>query len=134
MCKRKSLTPLFIQNYVFPFHSAQFTLLIAIDSWILRLQCIDQDAYNKFSVVHQGYALENSVIAVYERMDVEECKTMCIDEYRCRSINHSKNENKCEINDKVKETSGSSDFKAKVGYTYLATSYSTKNVGTPSNS
>ena len=69
------------------------------------------------------------MIAVYERMDVEECKTMCIDEYRCRSINHSKDQNRCEINDKIKETSDSSNFKAKAGYAYLATSYSTKNVG-----
>ena len=105
-------------------------LLVTIDSWILRLQCIDQDAYNKFSVVHQGYALESSVIAVYERMDVEECKTMCIDEYRCRSINHSKSQNKCEINEKIKETSGNNNFKAKPGYAYLSTNYSTKNVGT----
>ena len=74
------------------------------------------------------------MIAVYEKMDVEECKTMCIDEYRCRSINHSKNQNKCEINEKIKETSGSSNFKVKAGYSYLATSYSTRNVGNLSSS
>ena len=51
------------------------------------------------------------MIAVYDRMDVEECKPLCIDEYQCKSINHSKGKNRCEINNKIKETSGSSDLK-----------------------
>ena len=99
-----------------------------IECWIVRLQCIDQESFNKFNIKHNGYALENNMLAVYERMDLEECKTMCLDEYRCRSINYSEDGKKCEINDKIKETSKSGDFKAKPGYTYLATNYATKNV------
>ena len=103
-------------------------MLVFIECWIVRLQCIDQEGFNKFNIKHNGYALENNVLAVYERMDLEECKTMCLDEYRCRSINYSEGKKQCELNDKIKETSKSGDFKAKIGYTYLATNYATKNV------
>ena len=68
------------------------------------------------------------MIATYDRMELDECKSMCLDEYRCRSINHSEDAKRCELNDKINETAKSGGLKAKSGYTYLATDYSTNNV------
>ena len=100
--------------------------MVLIESWILRLPCIDDES-KIFTTIMPGYALENHVIARYHRMNVEECKRMCFDELQCRSINHS-DQNVCELNDNINQTSNQGDFKAKPGSTYITTNYSSKNV------
>ena len=101
-----------------------------MECWIVRLACLDENSID-FSKKIEGHALQNSTIASYDKMDFDECKTMCYDELKCKSINYSDQMKRCEINSKIQETSSSGDLIAKSGFTYYSTDYQTKNVSFP---
>ena len=98
-----------------------------VQCWIVRLACIDESSFD-FTTKVVGFALHNSTIATYHRMEYDECKTMCYDELQCKSINYSDDMKICEVNSKLNETSNSGDMTERVGFTYMATNYRTKNV------
>ena len=114
-----------IRYLVFSQYFSIFTSLVIVDCWIIRKSCI-QEA--DFSVINEGHALENNVIATFNSVSLAQCKENCVDDFRCRSINHADDGSACELNDQISELATPGDWKIKSGWTYHSTNYAVRNV------
>lgn len=101
-------------------------LLVAIDCWVVRINCLSDENRLPFIFNKDGKALENHVIKTIGNRTVKECENECYDEFACKSINWSRG-NVCELNSELEETK-SGELKDRVGWFYRSTDHTTKNV------
>ena len=99
--------------------------LVMADCWIIRKSCVREA---DFSIIRVGHALENNVIATFNSLSLAQCKENCIDDFRCRSINHADDDSVCELNDQISELATPGDLKSKSGWTYHSTNYAVRDV------
>ena len=99
--------------------------LVMADCWIIRKSCVREA---DFSIIGVGHALENNVIVTFNSISLAQCKENCIDDFRCRSINHADDNSACELNDQIPELATPGDLKSKSGWTYHSTNYAVRNV------
>eukprot|EP00112_Aurelia_sp_Birch-Aquarium-sp1_P012370 Seg2600.2 transcript_id=Seg2600.2/GoldUCD/mRNA.D3Y31 product=Fucolectin-1 protein_id=Seg2600.2/GoldUCD/D3Y31 len=97
-----------------------------VDCWIIRKSCI-QEA--DFSIIKEGHALEKNVIATFNSLSLDQCKENCVDDFRCRSINHADNDSVCELNDQIDELATRGALESKSGWTYHSTNHAVRNIG-----
>ncbi|XP_065072025.1 uncharacterized protein LOC135696532 [Rhopilema esculentum] len=108
----------------------QFLLFIANaflpNGEILRMPC---KTFANFSVVLHGHSLD-ATYRTLENLDEQMCKTECIIEGQCKSININKDMGICQLNDKSAQNPNDRvKTDAKSGWTYFSTRYDEKHVG-----
>ena len=102
-------------------------IMVAVDCWIIRLQCIKEETGRQFVVTEANKMLENHVIRSLKTQTKKDCEIECFDEFTCKSINWS-SDKICELNKGIKQTAAPDDFKSRIGWSYSSTNYDTKNV------
>eukprot|EP00112_Aurelia_sp_Birch-Aquarium-sp1_P002743 Seg1304.4 transcript_id=Seg1304.4/GoldUCD/mRNA.D3Y31 product=Fucolectin-1 protein_id=Seg1304.4/GoldUCD/D3Y31 len=100
--------------------------LVIVDCWIIRKSCV-QEA--DFSVIKVGHALGNHVVATLNSLSLAQCKENCVDDFRCRSVNHADDDSVCELNDQINELATRGALESKSGWTYHSTNHSVRNIG-----
>ncbi|XP_065069573.1 uncharacterized protein LOC135694676 [Rhopilema esculentum] len=102
-------------------------LLQRAGSWILRLPCKEEGV---FDVASPGYALYNRLLSTLTASSLEDCFENCRITKRCKSVNFKESgEGNCELNTQTKGNGNLVDFKTKDSWTYYATNYNKKNIG-----
>ena len=94
---------------------------------ILRLPCKIEAS---FDVSAKDRALTNNVIKSYTVKNLQQCFDKCTDDHNdCKSVNHKQlGSHNCQLNNKIKEETKTSNFVIKEYWTYYSTNYSTKYV------
>ncbi|XP_065069241.1 uncharacterized protein LOC135694425 isoform X2 [Rhopilema esculentum] len=96
-------------------------------SWILRLPCKVEGV---FDVASPGYALYSQLLATLTASSLEDCFENCRVSDGCKSVNYKvSGEDNCELNNQINGNADPADFRNRVGWTYYATNYNKKNIG-----
>ncbi|XP_065069243.1 uncharacterized protein LOC135694427 [Rhopilema esculentum] len=96
-------------------------------SWILRLPCKVEGV---FDVASPGYALYNQLLATLTASSLEDCFENCRVSDGCKSVNYKvSGDDNCELNNQINGSADPADFRNRVGWTYYATNYNKKNIG-----
>ncbi|XP_065071781.1 uncharacterized protein LOC135696328 isoform X2 [Rhopilema esculentum] len=99
---------------------------VTVKGEILRLPC---KTFANFSVVLHGHSLD-ATYRTLENLDEQMCKTECIIEGQCKSININKDLGICQLNDKSAQNPNDRvKTDAKSGWTYFSTRYDEKHIG-----
>eukprot|EP00795_Rhopilema_esculentum_P004277 gene4277-20474_t len=125
--KYNALIPVLVNSHMNYFDMSLALFLTRAGSWILRLPCKEEGV---FDVASPGYALYNRLLSTLTASSLEDCFDNCRITKRCKSVNFKESgEGNCELNTQTKGNGNLVDFKTKDGWTYYATNYNTKNIG-----
>ncbi len=96
------ISHLHVQNNLDLLFPSSWALLLLTskmnNALILRLHCKE---VAEFNIVKTGFILEGSVIDTFPALDVEACKTKCVENNKCASINIEISTGQCQLNSKT---------------------------------